>query len=175
MSARAGLRRRRYVSSALATLAMVVGTGLALCAVPEAASAATPLQITTTSIPSAKINTPYSFQMQATGGTAPYTWTANSLPSGFSMSAGGLLTGHPSLPSQTNIQVIVADSATARQGKIYVFTVSSGVPTLDPYLFEVSTLLSTNAYDNPVLSLVFSVLCDVEQLTTSVPDPGLCF
>jgi hypothetical protein len=76
---------------------------------------------------------------------------------------------------QTDVSIDVFDATNASRGKSFVFTVSSGYPQLDPTLFQLSTLLSTNAYENPVLSLVFSVLCDVEQLTSSTPDPGLCF
>jgi len=173
MSARADRRRRRYVS-VLAMLAMLMGAGVAALALPPAASAATPLQITTTSIPPAVTNHAYSFQMQASGGAAPYSWQAGGLPSGFSMSAGGLITGKPSLPEQTHIEVVVTDATGTSAGAYLAFTVSSGVPQLDPTLFQLSNLLSTSPYDNPVLSLVFGVLCDAWQLTSSVPDPGLC-
>jgi Cadherin-like beta sandwich domain len=57
-----------------------------------------PPSITTTSLPNGNVGTPYSQQLQATGGSGALTWTiiAGSLPDGFSnISAGGLISGQP--------------------------------------------------------------------------------
>src|SRR5207248_5091308 len=49
--------------------------------------AAAPLHITTQTLPDGKSNTPYSAQLGATGGTAPYSWAAvsNDFPPGLTL------------------------------------------------------------------------------------------
>ncbi len=57
-----------------------------------------PLDITTTSLNSGLVNTPYSQTMSATGGIAPYAWqvTSGTLPNGLALNAvTGLISGTP--------------------------------------------------------------------------------
>ncbi|WP_349257827.1 putative Ig domain-containing protein [Iamia sp.] len=61
---------------------------------------APPLAITTTSLPAATVGQPYAATLTATGGRAPYTWTAAGLPSGLSLS-GDRITG-TLVPDDTN-------------------------------------------------------------------------
>jgi uncharacterized protein YjdB len=55
--------------------------------------------VTTTSLPNATRNSPYSAQLQATGGTGSYTWSvvagSGALPAGLTLGAAGLLSGTP--------------------------------------------------------------------------------
>ena len=56
------------------------------------------LLITTTSLPDGTVNTPYSFTLVPSGGTAPYTWSQASggtMPPGITFSSGGVFTGVP--------------------------------------------------------------------------------
>lgn len=57
----------------------------------------TVLQITTVSLPPYTIGVPYSFQLQATGGSNNYAWkiSSGSLPAGLTMSVSGLISGVP--------------------------------------------------------------------------------
>ena len=61
---------------------------------------AIPLQITTSSLPGATVGQTYSFQLQATGGTPPYTWNKyppggrGVLPIWLHLSKSGLISGH---------------------------------------------------------------------------------
>lgn len=50
-------------------------------------------------------------QLTATGGTAPYTWTATTLPAGLTLSAAGELTGTPTEVGTTDVTFTVTDSA----------------------------------------------------------------
>ena len=51
--------------------------------------------ILTSSLPSGRLNVPYSFQLQASG-DAPITWSVDGdFPSGWTLSASGLITGYP--------------------------------------------------------------------------------
>ena len=58
-----------------------------------------PLNITTTSLPTARRNKNYSRTLAATGGLAPYVWSviAGSLPPGLALNAStGVISGKPS-------------------------------------------------------------------------------
>lgn len=57
----------------------------------------TVLQIVTAQLPAPVIGVPYSFQMQATGGSGNYQWriTQGTLPNGLSMDINGLISGTP--------------------------------------------------------------------------------
>jgi hypothetical protein len=56
---------------------------------------ASTLTITTSSLPGATANAPYTQTLQSAGGTAPYTWSisAGNLPTGLSLSAAGVISG----------------------------------------------------------------------------------
>jgi hypothetical protein len=75
------------------------------------------LSVTTLSLPEAFEGTPYSFQLQATGGTPPYKWTMlTAIPSGLNIgltfSAEGLMSGSPLLVFQNApIEFKVTDSS----------------------------------------------------------------
>jgi hypothetical protein len=71
----------------------------------------TPLSITTTSLPSGSIGTLYNpTTLKATGGVAPYTWSAQNLPVGLSVSSTGTIYGVPSTVGTSTITVTVTDS-----------------------------------------------------------------
>lgn len=57
----------------------------------------TVLEITTTVLPAFSIGVPYSYQLQAAGGSGNYNWkmTSGSLPPGLTMSLTGLISGTP--------------------------------------------------------------------------------
>jgi surface antigen len=56
-----------------------------------------PPVVQTSSVPPTMVGDPYSAQLGATGGVAPYTWsvTGGSLPSGLTLTSGGVVTGVP--------------------------------------------------------------------------------
>jgi len=51
-----------------------------------------------------------SFTMTASGGTAPYTWSATGLPAGLVMSSGGTISGTPTVSGTFNYTVTITDS-----------------------------------------------------------------
>jgi len=74
-----------------------------------------PLDMQTTTLPSAAINTAYSFQLAATGGTTPYVWTLLSgAPTGITLSQSGVLSGTPTQGGSFNLQIRVSDAASAQ-------------------------------------------------------------
>ena len=71
------------------------------------------LVITTNSLPDATVNQSYSDALQASGGTAPYSWTASSsqIPTGMTLSTAGQLAGTPTQQGSYTFQVQVSDAA----------------------------------------------------------------
>jgi hypothetical protein len=72
-----------------------------------------PLLIVASTVSSGTVNVPYSATLTASGGTAPYTWkvTSGSLPKGLALSAGGVLSGTPSVAGSSSMTIEVVDSA----------------------------------------------------------------
>jgi hypothetical protein len=94
---------------------------------------APPLVITNGTPPNGINGTAYSFTFLATGGVAPYTWALNSgaFPTGLSISAGGILSGTPSVSSGFTFTVKVTDSAaTTVVSPSYTVTIVSPPPPL---------------------------------------------
>ena len=75
--------------------------------------AASPMSITTTSLPTGAAGLAYSQNLSVTGGTAPYTWSVPSgaLPNGVTLSTGGALTGIPLEAGTFNFTAFVSDSS----------------------------------------------------------------
>lgn len=79
---------------------------------------ATPLSITTTSLPNGTVNTAYSATLQATGGIAPITWSivSGALPSGLVLDRNfGVISGRPSAVGTSTFAVQAADSSIPSQ------------------------------------------------------------
>jgi hypothetical protein len=75
-----------------------------------------PLAITTTSLPSASMTSPYSAAVAATGGQAPYAFSivTGALPAGLSLNASsGAVTGTATAPGPASFTVQVTDSTPA--------------------------------------------------------------
>lgn len=71
------------------------------------------LSISTTSLPNATVDQPYSQTLSATGGISPYTWSISSanLPAGLSLNAStGIISGTPTAAETANFTIQVADS-----------------------------------------------------------------
>jgi hypothetical protein len=81
-----------------------------------------PLTITTTSLPNGTVNVAYNTPLQASGGTAPYTWTVasgSSLPSGITLSGSGTnwsLSGTPTAAGTFTFSLTVTDSTKPTAG-----------------------------------------------------------
>jgi pseudomonalisin len=93
------------------------------------AGSAPPVTITTAStVQSGTTGTAYSLILNASGGTAPYTWTAasGSLPPGLSLSSTGVLSGTPTTAGSYGFTVTVTDSAGASATQTFQITISVG-------------------------------------------------
>jgi putative cell wall-binding protein len=110
-----------------ACLVAMVGATLAALGSVSAAQAATPLSISTASLPTALVGTTYSQALAAGGGTSPYSWTvtAGSLPAGLALSADGIITGTPTVRGKATFTVTVTDAAAANATETLALPVSS--------------------------------------------------
>lgn len=72
-----------------------------------------PVVVQTSSLPPVAVGLPYSQQLKALGGTGTYTWSVASgaLPSGLSLSSGGVLSGTPTGAGTARFTVEATDSA----------------------------------------------------------------
>ena len=79
----------------------------------------TTLRVTTTSLPSGQVSTPYSATLAASGGTPPYQWSVSSgaLPSGLTLAPStGVISGTPTAAENAEaVTLQVTDSGTPRQ------------------------------------------------------------
>lgn len=76
--------------------------------------------ITTTSLPAGSVGTAYSYQLAATGGITPYTWSVQgTLPAGLSLSAAGLLSGTPTAAGMFYFGNIVCTGANGAASMFY--------------------------------------------------------
>lgn len=96
-----------------------------------------PLAITTSALPQGSTSTAYSANLQASGGTPPYTWSvaSGSLPGGLSLAgSSGVISGTPSAAGSSSFTIQVKDSAStpATAQKALTLTVVTGV-ALDQY------------------------------------------
>ncbi len=94
----------RVWTTLAAMIVAFVAPVAAVLAVPQAAGAATPIEVTTTSLPGAIVGQPYSAQIQVTGGSGSYIYSLSDvpqypLPPGLSLGLDtGLISGTPGSP-----------------------------------------------------------------------------
>ena len=89
----------------------------------------TPVSITTTSLPAATVNVPYSQQLTAAGGSGKYVWTLSTPVTGFSLSSSGLLTGTPGSTATLSFSVKAADAANSNNSASSTLTLTVNSPT----------------------------------------------
>ncbi len=84
------------------------------------------LEIITATVPDGWVHKAYSQQMNATGGTLPYTWSdlnSNLVGAGLVLSSSGLLSGTPSHTGQIDFTANVQDQASGSTSRAYSFKV----------------------------------------------------
>jgi hypothetical protein len=93
--------------------------------------AATPLAITTLALATGQTGAPYSQQLTAIGGTAPYKWSlaSGTLPSGLTLSQSGLLGGATATPvAALSLTFRVTDSGAPAQTTATTFALTIAAP-----------------------------------------------
>lgn len=91
------------------------------------------ITLTPVSLPNATVGTAYSQTLSASGGTAPYTFSATgSPPPGMALSAGGTLSGTPTTAGDFNFTAVVTDAQSftgSRAYSVHVAAIAPGAPT----------------------------------------------
>ncbi|WP_321472203.1 Ig domain-containing protein [uncultured Paludibaculum sp.] len=88
------------------------------------------LTITTSSpLPVAPLNQPYSVTMAGSGGTSPYIWTfsGGSIPPGLLLNTNGMISGTPTMAGTYSFSILLTDHAGASVQGVFSLTVGSGL------------------------------------------------
>ncbi len=106
---------------------------------PTSTSTVSTLQLASSSLPKGTVGSGYSLTLQATGGTAPYTWSvaSGSLPVGLTLSTSGTISGTATSSGAFSFSVTVKDAESTPQAVtsalslavVAVSTTSTSAPT----------------------------------------------
>lgn len=89
-----------------------------------------PIVIAPSTIPRGEANVAYSASFTASGGTAPYTYSANTLPAGMVLnSSAGILSGAPTESGYQPFTIIATDDNGYTGEQIYHFVAIPNIPT----------------------------------------------
>ena len=143
------------------TLALVIGS--------------TALTIVTTSpLPGGATGSGYSAQLNATGGTPTYSWSATGLPNGLTInSATGTIVGMPAVVGTATVVVTVTDSTTPTAqhvSKTFALTVTAGVGVP---VITVSNASVGNNLQKPITITFTPPPTNTITLTITSSDPAL--
>jgi hypothetical protein len=120
----------------------------------------TPLGISSSSLPGGTPNQSYNAILNATGGTAPYTWsvTSGSLPAGLTLAASsGVISGKTNAAGTTSLTFKVVDSSNPVQSKSV---------TLSLVITAVPLVISTSSLPSATKSTNYSSLLQANGGTT---------
>ncbi|WP_432832378.1 ExeM/NucH family extracellular endonuclease [Dactylosporangium sp. CA-092794] len=82
--------------------------------------------------------------LAASGGTAPYTWSATGLPAGLSISTAGVVTGTPTAAGTSSVTVTATDSTSAGGSATFTYVVTAPATVL-----PIAAIQGTNTDTSP--------------------------
>ncbi|GAA1342577.1 S8 family peptidase [Saccharothrix algeriensis] len=91
------------------------------------------------------VGTPASLQLSATGGTAPYTFTATGLPPGLTISPSGQVSGTPTTAGTYTVTVTVTDSASRTGTATFTWTIKGSSDGCDPATNDTDVAIGDNS------------------------------
>ncbi len=133
----------------------------------------TPLTIPSSALPPGTQSSNYSSALQATGGTAPYTWSisSGSLPAGLSLAAStGIISGKPTGNGSFSFGVTVQDAGSPAQTATAIVTLSlvqAGSP------LAISTTTLPGGVPNTTYSTALNATGGTSPYTWSLASGGL--
>ncbi len=140
---------------------------------------ASPLRITTTALNNATRRQPYTAQLAAQDGEAPYTWSAAGLPQGLSVSANGAITGKPVMSGGNfSISVTVKDAKNSSATQSLNLFVISPPDLIDPVTGKASGVtVEILSFSPPVGSTVTLFAGGIPSYNYCTVDPtqNRCF
>ena len=87
--------------------------------------------VTTVALPAGTYNSAYNYTVSASGGSAPYTFGAAGLPAGLTLdSAGGLISGTPTVVGASNVVITVTSAAGCASSSNLSLTIGPATPAL---------------------------------------------
>ncbi len=139
-------------------------------------------------LPGGTVATAYSQTFTASGGTAPYAFSASgTLPTGLTLSAGGVLSGTPTASGTFNFMIEVSDSSAALIGSAlaastaYSITITKASQTISfanpgTQLFGTSPTLTATATSGLTVTFTSSTtaICTVSGATLTFIANGTC-
>lgn len=133
-----------------------------------------PPTITTTSLPDGAISTPYSQNIQATGGLAPYAWSVSggTLPTGLALGSSTTnavtLSGTPTT-TQSNVQFTVQVTDAASQTATQTYTMNV---TAQPIIVTISNKVATVQAGGAAFTVNAVVQHDTQGVTWALTANG---
>ncbi|MHB1047224.1 MAG: IPTL-CTERM sorting domain-containing protein [Thermoanaerobaculia bacterium] len=119
---------------------------------------------------------PYSVQLSATGGTAPYTFavTSGALPAGLTLSTAGLLSGTPTAPGTFTFTVTATDDAGCTGFRVYTITINPATcPTMTILPDVLPNTILGAPYSQPITASGSTPDTYVYTVTAGALPPGL--
>lgn len=128
---------------------------------------AAPTITTTSPLPNAGQNAPYSTTVAASGGTTPYGWSATGLPAGLTINAGsGVISGAPTGTGTSSASVTVTDAAGATANKSLSITVIAA-PTVTTVSLANGGATQGQIEKNDTITVVFSAQMSVSSFCST--------
>jgi hypothetical protein len=132
----------------------------AVTSAPTQAPTATPLAISTANPPAAVANIPYGTLLEATGGSAPYTWslvTPGTLPAGLSLNTTGVISGTPYGVTTGTFNFVVqvrdAQGTTLQKSMAISYTAPTPTPPAETAPTVTTTSLSSGTVGVPYITV----------------------
>jgi hypothetical protein len=85
--------------------------------------------ISTGALPGGEQTVNYSATLAAANGTTPFSWAANGLPAGLTISSGGLISGKPTVAGSFSVNVTVSDSGGGSAQQTFALNIISAPTT----------------------------------------------
>ncbi len=102
-----------------------LGTPNGTAAFTASSTTPSPITVTNPGSQTGATGTQTRLQMSASGGTAPYTWTATGLPTGLTISTSGLISGSPTTTGSYSVTVTANDATSTSGSATFAWTIAA--------------------------------------------------